>query len=61
LRKNNEKSVICFEAKRLKRNSEKNRSEMMRKEAKKYFIGFAKTSKNEKRAKKGHPTGKVWA
>jgi hypothetical protein len=69
--KQNDEKEFCFDAKRLKRNSEKIRSETMRNEAKKFFLGFAKTceneakqdafrfislrSKNLKRAKKGHP------
>jgi hypothetical protein len=44
---NYERSVFSFEAKRLKRSSEKTRSETMRNEAKKYFFGFAKTSEKE--------------
>jgi hypothetical protein len=46
---NNEKRNFGFEAKRLKRNSEKIRSETMRNEAKKLpvFFSFAKTSENE--------------
>jgi hypothetical protein len=55
-KQNDEKRVFCFDAKRLKRNSEKIRSETMRNEAKNFFFGFAKTCENLKRGKKGHPT-----
>jgi hypothetical protein len=47
LRKIMKKGIFGFEAKRLKRNSEKIQSETMRNEAKKLFFSFAKTSENE--------------
>jgi hypothetical protein len=46
LKQNNEKRVVCFEAKRLKGNSEKIIGETVRNEGKNYF-GFAKKSENE--------------
>jgi hypothetical protein len=42
-----EKGFFVFEAKRLKRNSEKNQSETMRNKAKKTIFDFEKTAKNE--------------
>jgi hypothetical protein len=38
--------VFCFEAKSLKRNGEKNRSETMQNKVK-FLFSFAKTSENE--------------